>query len=141
MAVEPRTPRASPPRPAVRQDPSGELRRSLELLIARGRCLERELQQPVRAQQLQRTAVEIEAWKLDCLQALRRGFGREAAAEFLAAATRPGPHASGCSPLPLARRRIRDALDLLLALKGTLNVRGGQRPRRGRGTRSVLELG
>jgi len=128
VAAEPDSRRGVAPT-TVRDDPTGELRRSLEALIAWGRVLERGLEALGHPGDPGPTGGELERWKLECLQALRAGFEPESATEFLAAATRPGPRADGDSALPLRRRRMRDALELLLALNGTLGGHG--RPRAG----------
>lgn len=109
---------------AVRDDPSGEITRSLGRLIAQGSAIAYRLEELVCEPAPGAQAHTIEQWRLVCLQTLQAAFPCETAREFLHAsepARRPGRRPADADA---AGRRMRDALALLHELKRTLEPRG-----------------
>ena len=109
----------------VREDPTGQLRSALRQLIVEGAELESELHFTDEAH-LNRLLDSIERWRSRCVALVRSGFEQEAVAELVrATSSGPGP-TGGRSAAQAHRSRVRDALELLDALEGTLDRRGGR---------------
>ncbi len=123
--------------PGVREDPSGELRDAMRRVIAEGSALEAELYLS-EDEHLDRHLHSIETWRIGCVTLLRSAFEREAVAELLRATSSASRPARARSAAQMQRRRVKDALELLQALEGTLDARGGfGRPRGHRERRSA----
>ncbi|HEX3692644.1 MAG TPA: hypothetical protein VHU13_04815 [Solirubrobacteraceae bacterium] len=121
---------------AIREDPSGELRRSLRRLIAEGSALQARL---LAGEETQIEGLEsLERWRFSCLATVQSAFEQEAVAELVRASSSAPANARDGSPARMHCCRVRDAMELLEALESTLDRRGGRGERRpGSGARSA----